>query len=92
MKTTGQELDNSSVYRPARYGYDPRKPFKMSEHYNYEEFERETMSTLKLARSAIIYFVQMVKLREQRMHEDKGDSLIMPMIVPSHHYIRGLDD
>lgn len=92
-----QQARNSTTHRFTvlhDFGSLPESRSRCIEHYDYDEFSRETMSTLKLARSAIIYLVQMVNLREQRaqrLHDDKGD-ILMPMIVPSHHNIRDFDD
>lgn len=60
------------------------------EHFNYREFLKESLHTLKLARSSVIYFVQMVLIREKNFSE-KTEGVIMPLFVPSHDYIRGFD-
>lgn len=61
------------------------------EHFDYEMFQRESLYTLKLARSSVIYFVQMVLIREKRLSEQK-DGIVMPLFVPSHEEIRGYDE
>jgi hypothetical protein len=61
------------------------------EHFDYEIFLRESLRTLKLARSSVIYFVQMVLIREQKLSEQKN-GIVMPLIVPSHEDIRGFDE
>tara|TARA_R110001583_G_scaffold148245_1_gene300194 strand:+ start:1920 stop:3434 length:1515 start_codon:yes stop_codon:yes gene_type:complete len=61
------------------------------EHFDYEMFLRESLYTLKLARSSVIYFVQMVLIREKRLSEQK-DGIVMPLFVPSHEDIRGYDE
>jgi hypothetical protein len=61
------------------------------EHFDYEMFLRESLYTLKLARSSVIYFVQMVLIRENRLSEQK-DGIVMPLFVPSHEDIRGYDE
>lgn len=61
------------------------------EHFDYEMFLRESLYTLKLARSSVIYFVQMVLIREKRLSAQK-DGIVMPLFVPSHEYIRGYDE
>lgn len=61
------------------------------EHFDYDVFLRESLHTLKLARSSVIYFVQMVKIREKKLSAQKN-GILMPIIVPSHEDIRGFDD
>lgn len=65
---------------------------KCVDHFNYEEFKNETLATLKLARSSLIYFVQMVSLKECMIKKSSNDKLIYHLFVPSHEYIRNLDD
>ncbi len=60
-------------------------------HFNYDDFNTETLLTLKLARASIIYFVQMIKFKEERVSDEK-EGIFMPMEVPYHHEIRGHDD
>jgi len=58
------------------------------EHFDIEDFKIETLETLKLARAALIYFVELIHDSEDRkINEIDGN--IPPMNVPSHHYIRG---
>lgn len=60
------------------------------EHYEVEDFMTETLETLKLARASLIYFVELIQSNEsKKMHQSGG--VIPPVIVPSHHYIRGED-
>lgn len=60
------------------------------EHFDYDMFMTESLRTLKLARSSIIYFVQMVLFREERLdNEEKG--FVMPLIVPAHKNVRDSD-
>ncbi len=60
------------------------------EHYNHEWFKDELIATLQLVRSALFYFIEMVTIKE---HQEKGgDGFLMPLTVPSHHYIRGEPD
>ncbi|MGM0833532.1 MAG: LA2681 family HEPN domain-containing protein [Pseudomonadota bacterium] len=61
------------------------------EHFDLEEFTRESLHTLKLTRAAVVYFVQMVLIRETRLSEDT-DGVTAHLIVPSHEYIRGYDE
>jgi hypothetical protein len=46
---------------------------------------------LKLARSSVIYFVQMVFFRE-RGFEKQENGLVMPLTVPSHRNTRDFDE
>ena len=57
----------------------------------YEVFLTESLRTLKLARSAVIYFVQMVSIREKKLEEKRSGNTV-PLIVPSHEEIRGFDE
>lgn len=60
-------------------------------HFNQSIFQEELISTLQLVRSALFYFVEMVKIKEQLKKKDsKGISL--PLTVPSHHSIKGEAD
>lgn len=58
-------------------------------HFEITDFEKEVVETLQLVRASLIYFVEMIALREARI--SKKSSPIQPLIVPSHHYIRGED-
>lgn len=58
------------------------------EHFNLEEFTRECLHTLKLTRAAVVYFVQMILIRESRISKG-ADGVTVPLFVPSHEYIRG---
>lgn len=58
------------------------------EHYDLAEFEYSAIETLQLARAALIYFVEMIARREQRMSAGKTS---FPLHIPNHHVIRGQD-
>lgn len=60
------------------------------EHHDHDEFFNESVHTLKLVRSAIIYLVQMVKIREKRL-TSLETGVYVPLLVPSHEEIRGFD-
>jgi len=60
------------------------------EHYEIDDFVTETLETLKLARASLIYFVELIQRGESRKIDDSG-GILPPLIVPSHHYIRGED-
>lgn len=61
------------------------------EHFDYVLFLRESLRTLKLARSSVIYFVQMVLIREKKFLE-QNNAIVMPLFVPSHEDIRSSDE
>lgn len=89
-----QESRNSSTHRFTvlhDFGAISTSHTGCLEHFDYEMFLRESLYTLKLARSSVIYFVQMVLIREKRLSEQKG-GIVMPLFVPSHEYIRGYDE
>lgn len=88
-----QVARNSSTHRFTvlhDLGSMPESDSKCLEHFDYAKFEYETLSTLKLVRSSLVYFVHMIMLREDRITKGQ-DGLFAPMIVPSHEDIRGLD-
>jgi hypothetical protein len=89
-----QASRNSSTHRFTVFhdlGSIPKSHSGCLEHFDYEVFLKESLNTLKLARSSVIYFVQMVLIREVKLSEQK-DGLIMPLIVPSHEDIRGIEE
>jgi hypothetical protein len=89
-----QASRNSSTHRFTvlhDLGSIPKSHSGCLEHFDYEVFLKESLNTLKLARSSVIYFVQMVLIREVKLSEQKN-GLIMPLIVPSHEDMRGIDE
>lgn len=90
-----QNSRNSSTHRFTVL-HDMGMPHKSGdtgcvEHYCFQEFERESLQTLKLARAGVVYFVQMVLIRERRLSGERKD-ISLPLFVPSHEYIRGLEE
>lgn len=86
-----QASRNSSTHRFTVFhdlGTVPTSHSGCLEHFYYETFLRESLYTLKLARSSVIYFVQMVLIREKRLSSQK-DGVVLPLLVPSHEDIRG---
>jgi len=69
----------------------PKSASGCVEHFDFETFAQESSQTLKLARAAVVYFVQMVLIREKRLAGEM-DGISMPLFVPSHEYIRGHDE
>lgn len=90
--STKQSSRNSSTHRfTILHDIDSSRAKGTSgcvENFNLEEFKRDSLHTLKLSRAAVIYFVQMVLIRERRIF-DKKDGMTLPLFVPSHEYIRG---
>jgi len=58
-------------------------------HFNVEDFKKQTISALKLVRSALFYFVEMITIHESQLEREEG--LSVPLEVPPHHWIRGDD-
>lgn len=74
------------------FGKQERKsPSLAVDHQDIMEFERMTLDSLKLARSAIFYFVDMIMFAEASRPR-RGDGITVPMSVPDHAYIRGRYD
>lgn len=89
-----QASRNSSTHRFTilhDLGEVPSSKTGCLEHFDYDVFLMESLRTLKLARSSVIYFVQMVLIRERNLSKQK-DGIVMPLIVPSHEDIRGFDE
>jgi hypothetical protein len=55
------------------------------EHYDFEEYGRQVIEAVQLARATLIYFVQTVADREARMPKDG----VFPIEIMDHHWIRG---
>lgn len=87
-----QSSRNSSTHRFTvlhDMGLLPKKGISgCVEHFDFEEFKRESLQTLKLARAAVVYFVQMVLIRERGV-AGETDGVSVLLFVPSHEYIRG---
>ncbi len=67
-------------------GCTPSRPSDCVEHCNLSDFKSHLIESLQLARAAIIYFVEMISIREAAHKRGKG--LVEVMNVPSHHWIR----
>lgn len=61
------------------------------EHYDINDFVRSLIETLRVVRSALLYFVEMIAYTEDIKHRN-SKGLVGHLEVPSHHYIRGSDD
>lgn len=91
-------LHQKKVYRHASthrftvlhdIGCKPSQPSDCIEHCGLSEFKSHLIESLQLVRSAIIYFVEMVSIRETAYKKGKG--LAGVMSVPSHHWVRDED-
>ncbi len=58
-------------------------------HFNIMDFEKVLIETLQLVRASLIYFVEMITLHEAR--KSKESKPILPLMVPTHHFVRGQD-
>lgn len=68
-------------------GSQPSRENPFVDHYNSTDFEKQTIATLRLVRSALIYFIQMIYIREARLKKDTD--LTCSLEVPAHHWVRG---
>ena len=69
-------------------GDRPSRPSAAINHYNMSAFLDQTIGSLQIVRSAILYLVDAIAWHEARIRHD-GPVVTAP-IVP-HHYIRGED-
>ena len=84
-----RDLRNVGTHRFAvlhDMGREPSRPNPAVEHYEMEHFRDETIETLRITRSAILYLRDAIISRESRQKQD-GPRLTLE-VVP-HHYIRG---
>lgn len=65
-----------------------RPDHKVSHHIHTIEMESLTLSTLKIARSAIIYLCDAINRNESNQIQNK-DTIVASMNAPDHDYIRG---
>ena len=85
-----QDVRNSSTHRFTvlhDIGVARTESSGCIEHMDERKFISETIETLKLARSALIYFVQMIDIHTERFQVE-NEGLICTLDVPSHEYIR----
>ncbi len=74
------------------FGKQERKSSSLAvDHQDIMEFERMALDSLKLARSAIFYFVDTIMSAEASKSKH-DDGITMSMTVPDHGYIRGRFD
>lgn len=60
------------------------------EHYDMDNFIGDLITTLKVVRSSILYFAEMVS-HSEAIKQKKSTGFIGQLDVPSHHHIRGED-
>ena len=87
-----QTSRNSSTHRFTVFhdlGKIPTSKSGCLEHFDYEIFLKEALYTLKLARSSVIYFVQMVLIQEKKhlTEKDKQNIFLTELTVPSYEDI-----
>jgi hypothetical protein len=66
------------------------RPSEAIEHVQVAEFERTVVRTLRLARAALLHFLEAIGCSERAQSGD--DRLAGEMLVYPHHYIRGDDN
>jgi tetratricopeptide (TPR) repeat protein len=70
-------------------GCDPSRPCVHIEHSEVADFSSHLIESLQLARAVMLYFVEMIAIREASNASDPRKRAAMH--VPSHHHIRGED-
>ncbi|MDI6809947.1 MAG: LA2681 family HEPN domain-containing protein [Candidatus Eisenbacteria bacterium] len=69
-------------------GADPSRPSDYVEHCSLVSFSHVMIDSLRLARAAIIYFVELVALEERLK---RNGTKTVALDVPDYHWIRGED-
>ena len=60
------------------------------ERWRDAEFRSVTVEALQIVRAALFYFLQAINISEHRK-KTSSTGLILPLVVPPHHWIRGED-
>ncbi len=71
-------------------GSNPSRHSDLIEHCTLYAFKTHLIGSLQLARAAVLYFVEMISIAEAGNNALGG--IMAPMVVPSHHWIRGEDE
>jgi len=71
-------------------GCEPSRRSAHVKHCTVDQFHSHLLESLQLARAAVLYFVEMLSLGEADKMARSGKTA--PMLVPSHHWIRGEDE
>lgn len=86
-----RQLRNSSTHRFTvlhDMGRETASDSSAVYHENIEDFKKLTLTSLRLARAALFYFVDFILLSEGRKENERG-GLSFSSEVPDHDYIRG---
>jgi hypothetical protein len=68
---------------------DCTRPSKAIERYGLDEFQNTVIDTMRLARAALLHFLEVVAYAERALNQDGKLKAVMG--VPPHHEIRGED-
>lgn len=71
-------------------GSEPGRESKYVKHCAVDQFKLHLLESLQLARAAVLYFVEIVAIAEAIKKPHVRNSA--PMIVPTHHDVRGDDE
>ena len=86
-----KQFRNSSTHRFTvlhDIGREPAPDSSAIEHKNLDEFKQLTLASLRLARSALFYFVDFIVFSEDH-RENEPSGFLASFEVPDHDYIRG---
>ena len=67
----------------------PHRQSSYVEHSGMSEFTECLLETLRLTRSALLYFVEMIAIEEAA--KERAPGIRVPLVIPNHHDIRGDD-
>lgn len=70
-------------------GVGGHRPSDTIDHLELHTFQKTALRTLKLARAALLYFVEAIYYDTEARKQEGG--LTVPMRIYPHHYIRGED-
>lgn len=65
------------------------RPSDAIEHYDLEAFQETVMRTMRLARAALLHFLEVIGYTERNQPRD--GKLVGEMLIVPHHHIRGED-
>lgn len=80
-----RSIRNTSTHRFTvlhDFGSSMSRKCRYIDHFNKETFADQLIETLQLTRAILFYFVNMIKIRENRLASD--GCLKVPLIVPDH--------
>jgi tetratricopeptide (TPR) repeat protein len=70
-------------------GCTPSRESPYVDHFEFEGFREQLLETLRLTRAVLLYFAQMVMIREYRHHD--GTTILPSIRLPDHDWVRGRD-